>query len=405
MAGASESGEEMQTGRTNRAEDRTVLWAQVPPGGQANFNGQAILIVEVAKVAEDRDDYEDGGHFTPSHLIHGIVATGWSGDARFRSTPGGSGMIGRGGTYQGTGVVGLGGGTPEAGFYGAGGIGVHGLGGSQAEIFFDTTTTPPGAGVIGQGGRQLDNKNMARLPHAAGLIGIGGGTGPNKDILPAHPLTATGGVGVYAQGAEATVTMVVDENSNLVPSGPLAPAAGVLGRGGVPIPRDENPVAAGVIGLAGDTAIPPISETGNKGVYGGGPIGVFGHGLIFGVHGKSEQGRGIVGETDSDVGIYGLANKDTGRGGVFESKRSAQVRLVPQNQLTKFPEPVAVNPTAIEAKPDEGPKLPKDGRGGDLMSIADSQGQCTLWFCVKGEGASPASWAQVLLGPSFNGQA
>lgn len=174
--------------------------------------------------------------------------------------------------------------------------------------------------------------------------------------------------------------------------------------GGVPIPRDQKLVAAGVIGLAGDTAIPPISETGNNGVYGRGPVGIFGHGF-FGVYGKSETGRGVFGETDSDVGVFGLARKDTGRGGAFQSGRSAQVWLIPQNQPTEFPTPVAVTPTVIRAER-EGPKLPKDGRGGDLMAIADKQGQCTLWFCVKGEGAAvPARWAQVLLGPSFDGQA
>jgi hypothetical protein len=198
----------MQTGRTNRAEGRTILWAQVPPG-QPNFNGPAILIVEIAKDAEDPDDYEDGDSFVPSNLFHGIMATGHSGGgpSNFGGTPGGSGVIGRGGRNQGTGIVGLGGGMPEPGNAGAGGIGVHGLGGSQADFFIDPAT-PPGAGVIGQGGRQNDNDTRARLPHAAGVIAIGGGIGRKKDFLPAHPLMETGGVGVYAQGAEQTVTMV-----------------------------------------------------------------------------------------------------------------------------------------------------------------------------------------------------
>lgn len=56
MAGASGSGEDMETGRVNRAEGRTFLWAQVPPG-QPYFNGDAMFVVEAARDAEDPDDY------------------------------------------------------------------------------------------------------------------------------------------------------------------------------------------------------------------------------------------------------------------------------------------------------------------------------------------------------------
>ena len=38
------------------------------------------------------------------------------------------------------------------------------------------------------------------------------------------------------------------------------------------------------------------------------------------------------------------------------------------------------------------------------MSVIDEQGDCTLWFCVKGETeGAPSRWAQVLWGPSFDG--
>ena len=41
---------------------------------------------------------------------------------------------------------------------------------------------------------------------------------------------------------------------------------------------------------------------------------------------------------------------------------------------------------------------------GDLLALIDKQRQCALWFCVSsGDGGGPAKWAQVLLGPSFNG--
>lgn len=389
MAGASGSGEEMQTGRTNRAEGRTILWAQVPPG-QANFGGSAIFIVETAQDAEDPDDYEDGDSFIPSNAYHGLMATGWSGGgaSNFGGSPGASGVIGRGGRNQGTGVVGLGGGTPEPGNGGAGGIGLHGFGGPQADFFADTST-PPGAGVIGQGGRQSANNNVLRMPHAAGVIGIGGGTGPGHDDLPLHTLMETGGIGVYGQGAEATAVPTVVEDGTAAISGPLVPGAGVLGRGGVPVPP-RGPVAAGVIGLAGGTPIPDTSETGNSGVYGAGPTGVFGHGPI-----------GVRGQSDGGPGVHGVSN--SGRGGMFESVTSAQVQLVPRDLRRPLPPPTNVTPQA-NPMDREGPGLPKDGRGGDLLALMDDRQQCTLWFCVQGASGSAARWAQVLLGPPFDGR-
>ena len=50
--------------------------------------------------------------------------------------------------------------------------------------------------------------------------------------------------------------------------------------------------------------------------------------------------------------------------------------------------------------------LPRRGRPGDLMTLLDDSQACTLWFCIRGgDGAGPARWAQVLLGPEFPGHA
>ncbi|WP_341392902.1 hypothetical protein [Arthrobacter sp. G119Y2] len=389
MSGASGSGEEFQTGRTNRAEGRTILWAQVPPG-QPNFNGPAILIVEVAKDPNDPDDYEDGGSFIPSNSFDGIVGKGWSGGSasNFGGTPGGTGVIGRGGRNQGTGVFGLGGGTPEPGNGGAGGIGVHGLGGPQADYFADYST-PPGAGLVGQGGRQSELDNRLRLPHAAGVIGIGGGTGHNKDLLPAHQLSDTGGVGVYGQGAGLSVAMVPPQDeAGTVPgpnvaSGPRAAGAGVLGRGGESTePRERS--ASGVVGLAGGVPIPSSNQTLGFGVVGHGPVGVHGRGLA---------GPGVEGTSAGD------------RGGTFQSDHAAQVQLVPGFSRGTFPPPTTVTPTALPTGREGVVQLPKDGRGGDLMVLSDEERSCTLWFCVEGVNSGPAKWAQVLTGPVFDGVA
>ena len=187
--------------------------------------------------------------------------------------------------------------------------------------------------------------------------------------------------------------------------GASAPGTGVLGRGGVPIPRKEEPVAAGVIGLAGDTAIPPISESGNVGVYGAGPTGgVRGRGQRFGVEGLSKfigvSGQGVAGPGVNGVGrpgVVGIAADDSTRGGEFSSKGAAQVHLVPHQLQQRIPNQVAVVPTAIEAGRE--PALAKQGRAGDLMVIEmeteDKQQVCRLWLCVQSKrAAAPARWSQ-----------
>ena len=128
--GSESSGADLVAGRTNRAERRTIFWADVAPG-EPNYTGPAILMVDVAKDLEnsdwDKSDYEDGQGFVPSNQVNGIMATAWSGTGP--GNLGGTGVIGRGGRNEGTGVQGLGGGAPKDD-PGAGGIGVHGIGGS-----------------------------------------------------------------------------------------------------------------------------------------------------------------------------------------------------------------------------------------------------------------------------------
>jgi hypothetical protein len=343
----------------------------------------------------------DVGDLRPQHPLDGIVGSGYSANVTRAGNIGGVGVIGNGGANQGTGVLGRGGFPP-----GVGGIGVHGIGGSQSEPTWDPND-PPGIGVLAQGGRQ-NRFNQLRLLHAAAVVAIAGGLHDdlfNERKIP--PLKETGSIGVYAQGADAEVgTTNINGVDKVV--GPPFPGAGVLGQGGVPISHDgtlidEIPPAAGVIGLAGGTPIPPISDTGNTGVYGRGPVGVIGQ-EYNGVRGKCDGGNGVYGETDSGAGICGEAATN-GRGGQFRSKRSAQVRLVPQS--LPMPTTDLVPPTAPTTFPEgflrEWAQLPQDGQGGDLLALQDLQRQCTLWFCVQGRGPNPARWAQVLLGPSFDG--
>src|SRR5689334_7989982 len=141
-AGSDSTGEDLVAGHTNRAEERTKFWADVTPG-EPNYNGPAILRVEVAKNLDDSEwdpsDYDSSGDFTPTNQVDGIMATRWSGKG-FGSL-GGTGVVGRGGDSEGTGVRGHGGGAPlhdpddPHAEPGIGGIGVHGVGGSQPVAF------------------------------------------------------------------------------------------------------------------------------------------------------------------------------------------------------------------------------------------------------------------------------
>ena len=51
MAGSDHSGQDMESGRTNRAEDQTRIWAQRE--GDGEFNGDVIFVVEAAREIED----------------------------------------------------------------------------------------------------------------------------------------------------------------------------------------------------------------------------------------------------------------------------------------------------------------------------------------------------------------
>ncbi len=417
MAGASESNDDLVSGRVNRANHQTTIWAEngydeIGPGGiigtfRVDFAGDVIFLVEAAQ------DTEEDGEFKPPAKLDAIVGKGWS--AKDAGGSGGIGVVGIGGEVgglgvrgiggengrgvvgdaggQANGVVGLGGPNEGTGVFGlgsggdravpprrgSGGIGVRGEGG-RADLRPGQPPVAPGTGVLGQGGK-IPTSNEGRALLGPGVIGMGGAAG-DKDLPPA---SEAGSAGVFGQGAEAKVTTIFDGGVAIL-DGPLEPGAGVIGRGGLPVPP-EMPVAAGVIGLAGGQSKPALEITGNVGVFGLGPTGV--------------RGR-----SDGGPGVNGVSNKD--RGGVFESARVAQARLVPKHVETRLPEGSPVTPTGIHPSALERGvvSLPKNGAAGDLMTLIDDGEQCTLWFCVRGtSSAGPARWAQVLLGSAFDGQA
>lgn len=416
MSGADESNEDLVSGRTNRANDPTRIWAEnkyagisIGPVGigefRTAFTGPVIFQVEVA------GDSEEEGEFRPPDPLDAIVGVGWrpgntspgggtgvtgiGGDAGgtgmiakggengtgLRADAGGAatGVVGLGGPDQGTGVFGLGGGGDRPLRRGLGGTGVHGVGG-VARLQPGPDDVPPGIGVLGQGGRIVD-ANTDRVPLGTGVIGVGGDAG-NPDL---PPVSEAGSAGVFGQGADAKLRTIIDGGSTLI-DGPPEPGPGVVGRGGVPDDPRLLP-AAGVIGLAGGRSKPGNLETGNAGVFGLGETGL---------RGRGQDGPGVDGHSGRD------------RGGVFAADEQAQVNLVPTRVRTVLPAgtpytPRPVSPVELERG---AVSLPKRGRAGDLMALIDDSRTATLWFCVRSEdNAGPARWAQVLLGPSFQGQA
>ena len=110
MSGAGESNDDLVSGRVNRANDQTTIWAENDytglgpiPGGslRTDFNGTAIFVVEVAK------DSDDDGEFRPANPLDAIVGVGWSAD--YAGQSGGTGVTGIGGDVAGTGVSAKGG--------------------------------------------------------------------------------------------------------------------------------------------------------------------------------------------------------------------------------------------------------------------------------------------------------
>jgi hypothetical protein len=345
MPGSEKSGDEMQSGRTNRAENRTRIWAQRNAG--EGFEGPAIFIVETAGDIEN-DDFEKPAD---AETIHGIMGSG---------NGAGAGVIGFTKRHmsddpqeelsaldfkhaEGVGVFGKG----ITGVVGQGdtnGVNSAGLPDDQKPRI------EAGAGVVGRGGAGHDA--------AAGVVGFAGGcTGDPKGYE----------AGVFGQGA-----------------------TGVMGRGenGIGVEGFGSELKPGVVGFGG----PGKDQSGND-VQGTGVIGIGNNQNIFPPFDQA-IGTGVLG-----VGMNGVIGAGSGgRGGVFRADRDAQVRLVPEkvDEVKERPKFTPIAPTF--------PSLPKSGLVGDLMSVIDHLGQATLWFCVAQNSVTgDAQWAQVRLGDMFDG--
>ena len=152
-----------------------------------------------------------------------------------------------------------------------------------------------------------------------------------------------------------------------------------------------QPSGFGVHGIAvSNTGVVGTSDTG-FGIHGASKTntGVVGtsDGNAFGVHGIAKARTGVVGTTATGIGVHGVGEPSgdgvrgssaTGIGGVFESQKAAQIRLVPNGLAT--------------------PEGRLSGVGGELVvttSTAESGPIFGLWFCAKGGNATSTTWQLV----------
>lgn len=162
-------------------------------------------------------------------------------------------------------------------------------------------TIPPGNGVVGQGlngivgyvHAAMRNKNE-EMDVGSGVLGIGG----------------AGAIGVFGRGVNGVIEL--EQSTPRDPSFEANEMAGVLGRGQT--------------GVSGDGVNGP-------GIHGRGLPGVFGESP--GGPGVSAQGvTGVYAEGMGGAGVHGISSTD--QGGIFSSKLTAQVWLVPMGGWNRW---------------------------------------------------------------------
>ncbi|MBT2533654.1 hypothetical protein J7E83_16290 [Arthrobacter sp. ISL-48] len=222
--------------------------------------------------------------------------------------------------------------------------------------------------------------------HAKGTVSFP--TGGAIGTIPA-------GNGVIAQGLNGAVGYVHQAGRDKTLEGSVG--AGLLGVGGDGAAGVFGSGHNGVVGYEQATPRDVAFETAQKaGVLGRGETGVSGDGAngpgVFGrggpgVHGLSSTGPGLLGDGQTGVNATGqagpglLASSPVEQGAVLESRRMAQLLLVPLR---------IENPLSL-----------KQSTAGELLTTVwvDREQRdieiTSLWFCTVGGDPTEANWVKL----------
>ena len=310
------SGDDIEAGSTTTAESTTHLVGAIPSEQDVGFNGAVILRV-----------IPQHGDLHPLDTLDGIHGIG-SNPAMPPGIAGGAGVVGFGGANRGTGVRGIGGG---------GGVGVEAFGGNGGEAPLQAYKLA-GAGLVARGGRAFDEYDRwtetNRAANGPGVLAMAG----DATLVPLP--VDFGNAGVFGQGGDAVAETLQDGGSSTsIVHGAEFVGAGVVGRGGTSksnlgVPNaplsDSGNAGAGVVGIAGNAALPDPTAHYQAGVFGAASngAGVSGFASIGqGVAGFSDEGIGVRATSRTGPGVAGISIRE--RGGTFGSSHAPQIHLQP----------------------------------------------------------------------------
>jgi hypothetical protein len=218
-----------------------------------------------------------------------------------------------------------------------------------------------------------------------GISSIFGGRGAvGQAVLDFPGVAGEGRIGVLGTGDDLGVVGLVGLRP--IHSKFPSPATTVLFH--AETIRDVVPPGAKIVNLpqgalrAGVFGIGTGANSGVSGINLGPGIAVSGIGTGI--------GAGVVGQSDDGIGVSGASTDSgggSGRGGIFQSRINAQVRLAPLQRQD------ITNPHNA---------LPKDGVAGDLIAITVTvrgvpppAEVTSLWFCTNTGTPANAVWKQL----------
>lgn len=171
------------------------------------------------------------------------------------------------------------------------------------------------------------------------------------------------GDGIFGEAERVASTGVVGMNTTVKPRPNRGLASGITG-------ASYNEQGIGVLGVSVNTKLHPPDQAPRR---------------FTSLTQADGNGVGVLGASGTRPGVYGLS--DSGPGGEFESRQSAQINLKPLFQT---------------ATP------PFSGKAGDLLVITQmrednpTDGFAELWFCIREDANNESAiWGKVQFSETF----